>query len=63
MELAILLETPARTPHRNRTLVGSGDTPEGTQIPTIKTGADRETKRNLLVLIFLLKMMTPWIFR
>ena len=63
MELAILLETPARIPHRNRTLVGSGNAPEGTQIPTIKIGADRGTERNLLVLVFLPETMTPWIFR
>jgi len=63
MELAILLETPARTPHRNRTLVGSGDALGGMQTPTIKIGADRGTVHNLLVLVFLLKTMMPWIFQ
>jgi len=63
MERVIPLETPVKPLSKNRTLDGFGDALGETPTPTIKIGADKEIERNLLVLVFLLEMMTPWTSR
>jgi len=63
MGLVIPLETLAKTPNRNKILVGFGVVLEGTLTPTTRIGADKETEPNPLGLAYLLGTKTPWIFQ
>ena len=63
MELALLLETLARTLNLSKIPVGSGAAQGGMQTPTIKTGAVREIEHNPLVLVSHPRMMMLWTFR
>jgi len=60
MGLATPLETLAKIPNRNKILVGFGVTLEGILTLITKTGVDKETGHNLLVLAFPPGTTTPW---
>ena len=60
MELAILLETLARIPNRNKTLVGSGVALGEMQTPITRTGAVKEIACSPHDHNSLLEMMMQW---
>jgi len=63
MELAIPLETLAKTPNRSKILVGYGVALGEIQTLTTKIGADKEIEHSPLALASLPTMKMRWTFR
>jgi len=60
MELATLLETLAKVPNKNKTLVGSGVAQGETRTPITRIGKVKEVEHNPLALVSLPEMMMLW---